>query len=1003
MPLHVIAGQCLSRFGSLLKTSIRALLVLTVWLILLPYVTLWIWRLYFWSSESIGSSFDKSNNTPLFNYSISEFLADCFEGQIITLLIITVVVAGYLFREWVIQNTPVETNQDVELEQDLTNTTYQQESITIDNSSLSPLARQQMAVDALLNALDDMDDHEQPIPRSSIDIKNKLEGIQLDLHQKRNDTESPSSTYNKLEHVISDNDDTRSRSSVSTPSSSITQIEQIPTQQRYTSNQANRMMEPSEIVDMNNDNDDDDDDEDDLFIEDDIDGVLEAIGMRGNPWLLLQNSVLVCVMICLCLGIAVWIPYIIGRLIILVHPISFVRTIGHVLQYVTDPIMDYILDRYLTTTTTTTSSSSRLTTLFELFSGNILGQPFFTHALNACTTLTWQQHKMDMEFWKLSTHKLVYFLGRITQRWHQFAEGHTGLDRSVCTLVGYSVLFLICFWYLTCYRQQSNTKTYIQQSIDELIRQQGIFFKVFSFVALELVVLPLICGILLDLATLPLIANASISTRWTFAIMHPYSSSFLHWLVGTGFMFHFAMFVTLCREIVRPGVLWFIRDPNDPQFHPVQEIMQRPFLLLLRKICTGALIYLALIVIGIGTVTWGVSQYAGIYPLRWPFDEPLSTLAIDILAAQFLIPLLVAYIKPRAFCKQVLTLWWHAASCRLRLSSFMFGGRYPEEEGCFIRPTWKSWLLRETCSRQHDDDVIIDNKMKVVSFQSDGQLVRVPKRDSVMVRPERRMMVPVDPITLEPLDPMEKHLGHPAADEDNGGEEHNTTIVYIPPHFEIRVILFLFSMWFSGSVMTCSITVAPLLLGRSIFETYLFGGKQVHDLYAFVIGAYVMVLLSISINWLARGLDYCLNRHIHGGWMVLLTRFLKHGCKMVYLTLMIGWVIPLFVGVAIDLYVFMPIRYSSSNHTLVLHLAEDWSYGILYLGIIHGVIYLLPTNQWQRILDQYISDGLTLLNIDHLTRTIFGPLLLGIILSMMIPGGLAWMMIQLLGKIITII
>jgi hypothetical protein len=49
------------------------------------------------------------------------------------------------------------------------------------------------------------------------------------------------------------------------------------------------------------------------------------------------------------------------------------------------------------------------------------------------------------------------------------------------------------------------------------------------------------------------------------------------------------------------------------------------------------------------------------------------------------------------------------------------------------------------------------------------------------------MIIPVDPVTLEPIDPVEKYLGHPASISENGGEEHNTTIVYIPPYFKIRV------------------------------------------------------------------------------------------------------------------------------------------------------------------------------------------------------------------------
>ena len=48
-------------------------------------------------------------------------------------------------------------------------------------------------------------------------------------------------------------------------------------------------------------------------------------------------------------------------------------------------------------------------------------------------------------------------------------------------------------------------------------------------------------------------------------------------------MFHFAMFVSMCRDIVRAGTLYFIRDPNDPQFHPIREILERPTLHQLTK------------------------------------------------------------------------------------------------------------------------------------------------------------------------------------------------------------------------------------------------------------------------------------------------------------------------------------------------------------------------------------------------------------------------------------
>ena len=59
---------------------------------------------------------------------------------------------------------------------------------------------------------------------------------------------------------------------------------------------------------------------------------------------------------------------------------------------------------------------------------------------------------------------------------------------------------------------------------------------------------------------------------------------FLHWLVGMVYVFYFASFVLLLREVLRPGVLWFLRNLNDPDFQPVQEV--RKFSLSSKKFCT---------------------------------------------------------------------------------------------------------------------------------------------------------------------------------------------------------------------------------------------------------------------------------------------------------------------------------------------------------------------------------------------------------------------------------
>ena len=41
------------------------------------------------------------------------------------------------------------------------------------------------------------------------------------------------------------------------------------------------------------------------------------------------------------------------------------------------------------------------------------------------------------------------------------------------------------------------------------------------------------------------------------------------------YMFYFASFVGLLRTLLRPGVLWFLRNPSDPTFNPINEMVCR--------------------------------------------------------------------------------------------------------------------------------------------------------------------------------------------------------------------------------------------------------------------------------------------------------------------------------------------------------------------------------------------------------------------------------------------
>lgn len=81
--------------------------------------------------------------------------------------------------------------------------------------------------------------------------------------------------------------------------------------------------------------------------------------------------------------------------------------------------------------------------------------------------------------------------------------------------------------------------------------------------------MPLVCGWWLDICSLSMF-DTSFKDRLASFRLAPGTSMFIHWLVGMVYVYYFASFVLLLREVVRPGVLWFLRNLNDPDFSPIQ-------------------------------------------------------------------------------------------------------------------------------------------------------------------------------------------------------------------------------------------------------------------------------------------------------------------------------------------------------------------------------------------------------------------------------------------------
>lgn len=130
-------------------------------------------------------------------------------------------------------------------------------------------------------------------------------------------------------------------------------------------------------------------------------------------------------------------------------------------------------------------------------------------------------------------------------------------DRAIAIIMGYLLVSAIGLLYLraTALFSGAARGQRAEGIIAEVLKQAGGVMKVILIIGIEMIVFPLYCGSLLDIALLPLFEGASIGSRIEFTSSSPLTSLFVHWFIGTCYMFHFALFVAMCRKIMRSGVL----------------------------------------------------------------------------------------------------------------------------------------------------------------------------------------------------------------------------------------------------------------------------------------------------------------------------------------------------------------------------------------------------------------------------------------------------------------
>ncbi|KAK4163911.1 putative E3 ubiquitin ligase SUD1 [Cladorrhinum sp. PSN259] len=576
----------------------------------------------------------------------------------------------------------------------------------------------------------------------------------------------------------------------------------------------------------------------------------------------------------------------------------------------------------------------------------------------------------------------------------------SGADRFLAIAVGYLTMSIMAGVYLrrgSPFFTGPTAQEWEASIIDALNQASGVM-KVILIIGIEMLVFPLYCGMLLDLALLPLFEDTTIKSRLLFTLESPLTSIFVHWFVGTGYMFHFALFVSMCRKIMRKGVLYFIRDPDDPEFHPVRDVLERNVTTQLRKILFSAFVYGALVVVCLGGVVWGLAAcFSTVLPIHYSSNEPVLEFPLDLVFYNFVLPLWFRYSKPSDALHLMYTWWFQKCARMLRVTWFLFGERRIDEEGVLVLPKdspdhslpwWRklflevdwdgqvramSWsaVLRQDSPKPEPtpaDGVKTLSEAKRALVESnqlipDGRYVRAPASDQVKIPKGRLTFLNVDE------DNARQDGRQDLREADIYSSDHYQQ-VYVPPHFRLRVFLFITFIWIFAAITGVALTIVPLVFGRWMFKSLIPGHIRTNDIYAFSIGAYILGT-AIYALWHARSIYAAVKawaansaRAVVDGqavWKAL--HVCARALKVAYTYTFFYIVFPFLVAALIELYVLIPlheVRYSSllrggvaatttgaadeagASATLnprhTVRVIQTWTIGFLYIKVARHIL-----------------------------------------------------------------
>ncbi|XP_068634570.1 probable E3 ubiquitin ligase SUD1 [Aristolochia californica] len=677
----------------------------------------------------------------------------------------------------------------------------------------------------------------------------------------------------------------------------------------------------------------------------------ELVGMQGPVFHLIENAITVLASNAIFIAVVIFFPFSLGRLV-LFYVSGIFSSSSRALSAsssLAETAVSIANDTLKSTLVAVTNMSS---------SGIHREEGPFGHVV-----------EMVAESLKVNTSGVNESISVGTQVTTELLKGAgSGASRfsDVTTLfVGYMVIFCLVFLYLGLLALIRYTRgeplamgrlygfASIAEGIPSLVRQflgamkhLMTMVKVAFLLVIELGVFPLMCGWWLDVCTIRMLGT-SLSHRVEFFSVSPLASSLIHWLVGIVYMLQISIFVSLLRGVLRTGVLYFLRDPADPNYNPFRDLIDDPVHKHARRVLLSVAVYGSLIVMLVFLpVKLAMRLAPSIFPLDISVSDPFTEIPADMLLFQICIPFAIEHFKPRATIKTLLRQWFTAVGWALGLTEYLLPR--PDENNV-VQENGNEEPMRLHDVRRGGPDQ-----------QQDRQLV-----------------------ALAP--PQDRHGGNQDILEESDVDDQ-TEAEY---GFVLRIVLLLVLAWMTLLLFNSALIVVPISLGRALFSAIprlpITHGIKCNDLYSFNIGFYIIWTLVAGARY---ALEYVKTRRARD----LATQVWKWSAIILKSSALLSiwvFVIPVLIGLLFELLVIVPMRVPVDESPVFL-LYQDWALGLIFLKIWTRLVMLdqmapLVDESWRIKFERVREDGFSRLRGLWVLREIVVPIVMKLLTALCVP------------------